>query len=152
MDKHYYFIVEPSGFEDGPYVLTEIAKKLADGAVSEDASLLRVGETRKTPIRDVAGALAALPPPRDANVLPSAPPTARPAAPTMRDVNAQPIPNVPRVRDARQATNHPRPSVPPAGSDVHAPPRRAPSATPPPPMAPIAQPLALQPYVPPLPP
>jgi hypothetical protein len=63
MDKHYYFIVEPTGGEDGPYILAEIAKKLAEGSVSPDASLLKVGETRGTPIRDVASALAALPPP-----------------------------------------------------------------------------------------
>ena len=65
MDKHYYFIVEPSGDEDGPYILAEIAKKLADGSVSHDASLLKAGETRATPIRDVASQLAAMgPPPR----------------------------------------------------------------------------------------
>ncbi|HEY6035228.1 MAG TPA: hypothetical protein VIV58_13230, partial [Kofleriaceae bacterium] len=63
MDKHYYFIVEPTGDEDGPYILAEIAKKLADGLVSPEASLLKVGETRGTPIREVAAALAALPPP-----------------------------------------------------------------------------------------
>ena len=64
MDKHYYFIVEPSGDEDGPFILAEIAKKLADGSVSPDATLLKAGETRGTPIRDVAGVFAALPPPR----------------------------------------------------------------------------------------
>ncbi|MEP6861802.1 MAG: serine protease [Deltaproteobacteria bacterium] len=63
MDKHYYFIVEPTGDEDGPYILAEIAKKLAEGSVSPEASLLKVGETRGTPIREVVSALAALPPP-----------------------------------------------------------------------------------------
>lgn len=63
MDQHYYFIVGPTGHEDGPFILAEIAKKLAEGTVSHEASLLRVGETRSTPIRDVASALAALPPP-----------------------------------------------------------------------------------------
>jgi hypothetical protein len=67
MDKHYYFIVEPSGDEHGPFILAEIAKKLADGSVSPEATLLKAGETRGTPIREVAGALAALPsPPRRA--------------------------------------------------------------------------------------
>jgi S1-C subfamily serine protease len=64
MDAHFYFVVEPGGHEDGPYVLAEIARKLADGTLSRDASLMRVGDTRATPIRDVADALAALPPPR----------------------------------------------------------------------------------------
>ena len=64
MDQHYYFIVGPTGHEDGPFILAEIAKRLAEGTVSHEASLLKVGETRSTPIRDVASALAALPPPR----------------------------------------------------------------------------------------
>jgi hypothetical protein len=132
MDKHYYFIVEPSGFEDGPYVLTEIAKKLADGQVSDDASLLRVGETRKTPIREVAGALAALPPPRDT----------RATAPTVTEMRPPPVAAA-AMRDARIAAGHPRPIAPPPMTE-----RRAPSATPPPP---FAEAVALAPYIPPPP-
>jgi hypothetical protein len=82
MDKHYYFIVEPTGDEDGPYILAEIAKKLAEGSVSPEASLLKVGETRGTPIRDVASALAALPPP---------PQLKPPAAPARRPQGTQPL-------------------------------------------------------------
>ena len=103
MDKHYYFIVEPTGDEDGPYILAEIAKKLADGLVSPEASLLKVGETRGTPIREVASALAALPPPppgrRPQGTQPQTPiPVAVPIAEASAPVALQPY--VPQVHAA----------------------------------------------------
>ncbi len=65
MDKNYYFVVEPGGSEDGPYILTEIARRLSEGAVSQGASLMRVGDTKLTPISQVASAFArTAPPPR----------------------------------------------------------------------------------------
>jgi len=106
MDKHYYFVVEPNGLEDGPYILAEIAKKLADGKVSPEASLMRVGETRTTPIRDVASALSALPPPVRRPSATTPPPTA-PIAPTpppmaMQPYVAPPPPVPPPNRPARR--------------------------------------------------
>ena len=47
MDKHYYFIVEPTGDEDGPYHPGRNREEARRGAVSPEASLFKVGETRR---------------------------------------------------------------------------------------------------------
>ncbi len=87
MDKNYYFVVEPGGSEDGPYILTEIARRLAEGSVSQAASLMRVGETKLTPISQVASAFARTtppPPPMRRAVSGTQPPVYdAPPAPTM---------------------------------------------------------------------
>lgn len=106
MDQHYYFIVGPTGDEDGPFILAEIARKLADGTVSQEASLLRVGETRSTPIRDVATVLAALPlppPRRPQATLPPIPVHVEPAgsAPVALQPYVPPPPVPPRRANAR---------------------------------------------------
>ena len=50
MEKNYYFVLEPGGSEDGPYMLGEIGRRLASGLVSSQASLCRAGETTWLPI------------------------------------------------------------------------------------------------------
>ncbi len=52
MEKNYYFVLEPGGSEDGPYMLTEIGRRLAAGLISSQASLCRAGETTWEPIDD----------------------------------------------------------------------------------------------------
>src|SRR5512139_2126188 len=65
MEKNYYFVLEPGGSEDGPYMLTEIGKRLAAGLVSSQASLCRAGETTWHPIDTpmFVEVFAKLPPP-----------------------------------------------------------------------------------------
>ena len=50
MDKNYYFVLEPGGTDDGPYVLSEIRRRLGIGLVSPRAVLCRVGETEYLPL------------------------------------------------------------------------------------------------------
>lgn len=52
MDKNYYFVLEPGGADDGPYVLSEIRRRMTMGLVSPAASLCKVGETEWLPILD----------------------------------------------------------------------------------------------------
>ena len=52
MEKNYYFVLEPGGSEDGPYMLAEIGRRVAAGLVSQQASLCRAGETTWQPIDD----------------------------------------------------------------------------------------------------
>ena len=50
MDRTYYFVQEPGRADDGPYVLTEIRRRLNLGLLTRNATLCRVGETEYLPI------------------------------------------------------------------------------------------------------
>jgi S1-C subfamily serine protease len=50
VDRTYYFVQEPGGNDDGPYVLTEIRRRLSLGLLTKNATLCRVGETDYVPI------------------------------------------------------------------------------------------------------
>ena len=64
MDKNYYFVLEPGGSDDGPYVLAEIRRRMSLGLVSRDASLCRVGETEWLPLMHERHAQYLMEPPR----------------------------------------------------------------------------------------
>lgn len=66
MDKNYYFVMEPDGTDDGPYVLSEIRRRLGLGLVSPQASLCRVGETEYLPLHHDRYAAQLAPPRRPA--------------------------------------------------------------------------------------
>ncbi|MDB4961217.1 MAG: serine protease [Myxococcales bacterium] len=50
MDTNYYFVLEPGGSDDGPYVLSEIRRRIGMGLVSRDAALCKVGEINWLPV------------------------------------------------------------------------------------------------------
>ncbi len=50
MDRNYYFVQEPGRSDDGPYVLTEIRRRLHLGLLTKNATLCRVGETEYLPV------------------------------------------------------------------------------------------------------
>jgi S1-C subfamily serine protease len=50
VDRTYYFVQEPGGADDGPYVLTEIRRRLNLGLLTKNATLCRVGETEYMPV------------------------------------------------------------------------------------------------------
>ncbi len=66
MDKNYYFVLEPGGADDGPYVLSEIRRRIDQGLVSREASLCRVGETEWLPLEHDRYAAYLRPPRRPA--------------------------------------------------------------------------------------
>ncbi len=52
LDKNYYFVLEPGGVDDGPYVLSEIRRRIQLGKVTGDAMLCKVGEQLYLPMTD----------------------------------------------------------------------------------------------------
>ncbi|NVB78293.1 MAG: hypothetical protein HOV81_07860 [Kofleriaceae bacterium] len=50
MDKNYYFVLEPDGDDEGPYVLSEIRRRIEVGLLSRYVTLCRVGETDYLPV------------------------------------------------------------------------------------------------------
>lgn len=53
MDTNYYFVQEPNGSDEGPYVLSEIRRRVSIGLLSREATLCRVGETDWLPMDHV---------------------------------------------------------------------------------------------------
>ncbi len=50
VDTNYYFVQGPNGSDEGPYVLSEIRRRISLGLLSREASLCRVGETDWLPL------------------------------------------------------------------------------------------------------
>ncbi len=50
VDTSYYFVLEPGGSDEGPYVLSEVRRRVSMGLLSREASLCRVGETEWLPM------------------------------------------------------------------------------------------------------
>jgi hypothetical protein len=67
VEKNYYFVLEPGGTDDGPYVLTEIRRRLSVGLISQAASLCRVGEMEGLPLTHERFAEVLRTPPRTAS-------------------------------------------------------------------------------------
>jgi S1-C subfamily serine protease len=98
MEKNYYFVLEPGGAEDGPYMLLEIGRRYASGLVSTKASLCRAGETTWQPIDA----------PQFQTVFAKLPPPVRTAAGTSQ----QPvIVDAPSVEVAREEAPAPPPAL-----------------------------------------
>jgi hypothetical protein len=49
VDKNYYFVLETHGSDEGPYVLSEIRRRIELGLLSRSVTLCRVGETDYVP-------------------------------------------------------------------------------------------------------
>ena len=67
VDKNYYFVLEPNGSDEGPYVLSEIRRRIELGLLSKGVALCRVGETDYVPVTDTRYAKLMEPPRRVAN-------------------------------------------------------------------------------------
>lgn len=91
MDRNYYFVQEPGGADDGPYVLTEIRRRLHLGLLSKNATLCRVGETEYLPLahEQFASALSAPPP-----LPPRAPRGTQPTPILATEIGPPPAPTV----------------------------------------------------------
>jgi len=64
VDRNYYFVQEPGSSDDGPYVLTEIRRRLGLGLLTKNATLCRVGETEYLPIiHERFASIMSVPPP-----------------------------------------------------------------------------------------
>jgi S1-C subfamily serine protease len=50
VDKNYYFVLEPDGDDEGPYVLSEIRRRIELGLLSKNVTVCRVGETDYLPV------------------------------------------------------------------------------------------------------
>lgn len=48
--ENYYFVLEPNGFDEGPYVLSEIRRRIELGLLTTSVALRRVGETEYLPV------------------------------------------------------------------------------------------------------
>ena len=108
MEARYYFVTEPGGSEQGPFSAEQISDLVASGAITMQASLLRVGELAAVPITQVP-----LPRRRAAGTIPP-PPAPVPAQ------QMQLVPQ-PRLRE----DHAPLPALPPPPIDTIAVPRVA---------------------------
>ena len=111
MDKNYYFVLEPGGSDDGPYVLSEIRRRIGLGLVTRDATLCRVGEMEWLPVHHERYA-PFLEPRRTATGTLPVPFTVPTVAPIQPDV-AQAIPAA-FIDVASRPEQAPNPASPPA--------------------------------------
>ncbi|MEO7091596.1 MAG: serine protease, partial [Polyangiales bacterium] len=146
VDKSYYFVLEPGGTDDGPFVLSEIRRRLGIGLVSPQARLCRVGETEYLPLHHERYALGT----REVPIIDM--PVVDLEIPSGASQSLAPSMT---IYDAVPAYSLPLPAPPPEPEPVFAMPHGF--VPPPPPVVqlpiappPLAAPLALQVWPPPV--